>query len=186
MNYRIAAFDYFYNCGDTPLTIHHAVIVPDTCLYNATMNATNITTGGYTGSVMYVTNLTQAKTTIKAAFLNHVVNHREYLTNAVTNGRPSGGAWFDSEVELMNEKMAYGNGVYAPVSDGTSVPTNVTVCKSQLPLFAHRPDAINFRESYWLRDVNSASTFAFVYSHGIANSYNASTSSGVRPAFSIS
>jgi len=186
INYRIAAFDYFYNCGDTALTVHHAVIVPDTALYNATMNATNITTGGYTGSVMYVTNLAQAKSTIKAAFLNHVVSHREYLTNAVTNGRPSGGAWFDSEVELMNEKMVYGNGVFAPVSDGSSVPANYTIGKSQLPLFAHRPDAINFRESYWLRDVISASYFAVVSYCGYATYAYASTSYGVRPAFSIS
>ena len=186
VNYRIAAFDYFYNTGDTACTTHHAVIVPDNALYNATMNATNITTGGYTGSVMYTTNLAQAKTTIKAAFLNHVMSHREYLTNAVASGRPSGCAWFDSQVELMNERMVYGNAVFSPVSDGTTVPQNHTVCKSQLPLFAHRPDAINFRENYWLRDVVSASTFAHVYSSGIAYPGNPSASGGVRPAFSIS
>ena len=186
VNYRIAAFDYFYNTGDTACTTHHAVIVPDLVLYNATMNATNITTGGYTGSVMYTTNLAQAKTTIKAAFLNHVMSHREYLTNAVASGRPSGGAWLDSEVELMNERMVYGNAVFSPVSDGTTVPQNHTVCKSQLPLFAHRPDAINFRENYWLRDVVSASTFAVVSNYGFANASSASFSFGVRPAFSIS
>lgn len=186
VNYRIAAFDYFYNTGDTACTTHHAVIVPDLVLYNATMNATNITTGGYTGSVMYTTNLAQAKTTIKAAFLNHVMSHREYLTNAVASGKPSGGAWFDSEVELMNERMVYGNAVFSPVSDGTTVPQNHTVCKSQLPLFAHRPDAINFRENYWLRDVVSASAFARVSGGGNADYSGASNSLGVRPAFSIS
>ena len=186
VNYRIAAFDYFYNTGDTACTTHHAVIVPDLVLYNATMNATNITTGGYTGSVMYTTNLAQAKTTIKAAFLNHVMSHREYLTNAVASGRPSGGAWLDSEVELMNERMVYGNAVFSPVSDGTTVPQNHTVCKSQLPLFAHRPAAINFRDNYWLRDVVSASTFALVGNTGFANASSASFSFGVRPAFSIS
>ena len=184
--YRIAAFDYFFNTGDTALTVHHAVIVPDLVLYNATMNATDITTGGYTGSVMYTANLAQAKTTIKAAFLNHVLSHREYLTNAVTSGSPSGGAWFDSEVELMNERMVYGNAVFSPVSDGTTVPQNYTACKSQLPLFAHRADLIGNRETWWLRDVVTASAFAFVTGTGLAYYINASYSGGVRPAFSIS
>ena len=29
-NWRIAAFDYYLNCGDASFTSHHAVIVPDT------------------------------------------------------------------------------------------------------------------------------------------------------------
>lgn len=33
VNWRIAAFDYYYGCGDTAFNTHHAVIVPDTCLY---------------------------------------------------------------------------------------------------------------------------------------------------------
>ena len=136
VNYRIAAFDYYINCGDTNCTTHHAVIVPDTALYNATMNATNITTGGYVGSVMYKTNLATAKTTIKAAFSGHVLSHRIYLTNAVSNGKASGGAWCDSEVDLMNEQMVYGCGVFSPVSDGSTIPINHRVDKSQLPLFA--------------------------------------------------
>lgn len=36
MTYRIAAFDYYYNCGDTNFTKHHVVIVPDTSLYSLT------------------------------------------------------------------------------------------------------------------------------------------------------
>ena len=34
VTWRIADFDYFLNCGDTSCSTHHAVIVPDTCLYN--------------------------------------------------------------------------------------------------------------------------------------------------------
>ena len=86
VNWRIAAFDYYLNCGDTSCTKHHVVIVPDTCLYDHVMNDTNITTGGYVGSKMYTEGLEQAKTTIKAAFSGHVLSHRVYLTNAVTDG----------------------------------------------------------------------------------------------------
>ena len=196
VNYRIAAFDYYLNSGDTNCTTHHVVIVPDTCLYNAQMHntssggwesgAANTTAGGYVGSDMYKSNLEQAKTTIKSAFSGHVLKHRIYLTNAVANGRASGGAWCDSEVDLMCEQMVYGSGIFSPVSDGSNVPTNYRVEKSQLPLFQHEPSRICNRATWWLRDVITASYFAYVGHSGDADYYYASNSCGVRPAFCIS
>lgn len=186
VNYRIAAFDYYLNCGDTSCTKHHVVLVPDTCLYNHVMNDTNITTGAYVGSKMYTEGLEQAKTTIKAAFSGHVLSKRIYLSNATANGKASAGAWCDSEVDLMCEHMVYGNGVFSPVSDGTTVPNNYRVEKSQLPLFQHEPSRICNRASWWLRDVISASDFANVSDGGYAYYDTASNSIGVRPAFCIS
>ena len=196
VNYRIAAFDYYLNSGDTNCTTHHVVIVPDTCLYNAQMHntssgdwengAANTTAGGYVGSDMYKSNLEQAKTTIKNAFSGHVLKHRIYLTNAVANGRASDGAWCDSEVDLMCEQMVYGSGIFSPVSDGSNVPANYRVEKSQLPLFAHEPSRICNRNNWWLRDVVTASGFAYVSGNGSANYSVASNSLGVRPAFCIS
>lgn len=186
VNYRIAAFDYYLNCGDTSCTKHHVVLVPDTCLYNCVMNDTNITTGAYVGSKMYTEGLEQAKTTIKAAFSGHVLSKRIYLSNATANGKASAGAWCDSEVDLMCEHMVYGNGVFSPVSDGTTVPNNYRVEKSQLPLFQHEPSRICNRANWWLRDVISASYFADVGASGNASYTNASYSLGVRPAFCIS
>lgn len=186
VNYRIAAFDYYLNCGDTSCTKHHVVLVPDTCLYNHVMNDTNITTGAYVGSKMYTEGLEQAKTTIKAAFSGHVLSKRIYLSNATANGKASAGAWCDSEVDLMCEHMVYGNGVFSPVSDGTAVPNNYRVEKSQLPLFQHEPSRICNRATWWLRDVISASYFASVYYYGYAHCSGASLSHGVRPAFCIS
>lgn len=186
VNYRIAAFDYYLNCGDTNTTAHHVVLVPDTNLYNHVMNDTNITTGAYVGSKMYTEGLEQAKTTIKAAFSGHVLSHRIYLSNATSNGKASAGAWVDSEVDLMCEHMVYGNGVFSPVSDGSTIPNNYRVEKSQLPLFQHEPSRICNRAPWWLRDVISASSFAFVYDNGGAGYGGASDSYGVRPAFCIS
>lgn len=183
VNYRIAAFDYYLNCGDTSCTKHHVVLVPDTCLYNHVMNDTNITTGAYVGSKMYTEGLEQAKTTIKAAFSGHVLSKRIYLSNATANGKASAGAWCDSEVDLMCEHMVYGNGVFSPVSDGTTVPNNYRVEKSQLPLFQHEPSRICNRANWWLRDVISASNFAYVTGAGNADYDNASNSNGVRPDF---
>lgn len=196
VNYRIAAFDYYLNSGDTSCNTHHVVIVPDTCLYNAQMHntssggyetgAANTTAGGYVGSDMYKSNLEQAKTTIKSAFSGHVLKHRIYLTNAVANGRASGGAWCDSEVDLMCEQMVYGSGIFSPVSDGSNVPANYRVEKSQLPLFQHEPSRICNRATWWLRDVITASRFALVHGYGNAGYSSASDSFGVRPAFCIS
>lgn len=186
VNYRIAAFDYYLNCGDMNTTAHHVVLVPDTNLYSHVMNDTNITTGAYVGSKMYTEGLEQAKTTIKAAFSGHVLSHRIYLSNATSNGKASAGAWVDSEVDLMCEHMVYGNGVFSPVSDGSTIPNNYRVEKSQLPLFQHEPSRICNKASWWLRDVISASYFAFVYYGGLAYYAYASLSFGVRPAFCIS
>lgn len=186
VNWRIAAFDYYLNCGDTSFTKHHAVIVPDTCLYNAQMNTTNVTTGAYKGSAMYTANLTQAKSTINSAFgSSHVLSHRIYLSNATSNGRASAGEWTDSTVDLMCEHMVYGSGIFSPVSDGSNVPNNYRVEKGQLPLFALEPSRICNRAAWWLRDVITAASFADVGSDGVAAYYHASTSHGVRPAFCI-
>lgn len=186
ITWRIAAFDYYLTTGDTACNTHHVVIVPDANLYTHVMNDTNTTEGAYVGSKMYTEGLEQAKTTIKAAFgESHILNHRQYLQNAVTNGKPSGGSWYDSEVELMTEQNVYGCKVFGAVSDGSTVPNNYTVDKSQFPLFAHDPHIQSNRQWFWLRDVVSASHFAHVANYGSANYNGASNAYGVRPAFSI-
>ena len=183
VTYRIAAFDYYYNCGDTNFTKHHVVIVPDTSLYKAQMNTSNVTTGGYTGSAMYKSNLAQAKTTIKAAFGSaHVLTKRELLTNAVNGNTPSGWAWFGSDVELMNEVQAYGSVAWG-AHDGNGY--NVASGDGQFPLFMFDRTKLHNREDYWLRDVASATNFSLVDANGYASSTYASNSVGVRPAFCI-
>lgn len=183
VTYRIAAFDYYYNCGDTNFTKHHVVIVPDTSLYKAQMNTSNVTTGGYTGSAMYKSNLAQAKTTIKAAFGSaHVLTKRELLTNAVNGNTPSGWAWFDSDVELMNEVQVYGSVAWG-AHDGNGY--NVASGDGQFPLFMFDRTKLHNREDYWLRDVASAAAFSVVYNGGLASFHGASSSNGVRPAFCI-
>lgn len=187
VNYRIAGFDYYLNNGDTACATHHMIVVPDTQLYTHVMNDTNVTEGGYYGSKMRTSGLNQAKTTAESAFgASHILSHREYLTNAVSNGRPSGGSWYDCTVELMSERMVYGNGIFMPVSDGTNVPSNYTVSKGQLPLFLYRHDLIGNRENWWLRDVITAARFAFVHSYGYAYYSGASHAYGGRPAIPVS
>lgn len=185
VNWRIADMDYWLGCGDTAFNAHHLVIVPDTCLYNAKMNDENITTGGYVGSKMYTENLNQAKTIINSLFVDMVLSHREYLVNAVSNGKASGGAWLDSTVELMNESMVYGHREFTPGCDGTTIPANYTIDKTQLALFALAPKFITNRSNQWLCDVVSAAYFAGVGTGGATYSYSASNSFGVRPVFAL-
>ena len=183
--WRIVDFDYWYNCGDTAFTTPHLVIMPDKPLYNAQMNETNITTGGYTGSLMYTENLDQAKTLAASAFGDLILTHREYLTNAVTDGHASAGAWFDSTLDLPNEIMMYGCHVYAAMNNGTVIPTNYTIGKTQLALFTVVPKLISNRATFWLRDVVSSALFAAVNDRGATRYYDASHSDGVRPVFAI-
>lgn len=184
VNYRIMDFDYWYQSGDTACTTHHVVVVPDTVLYNAQMNTTNVTTGGYNGSAMRTSNLNSAKTTIKNAFgASHILSHRELLTNAVSNGNSSGWAWFDADIELMSEHMVYGARAWG---GGAHVGYDVGNAKSQLSGFKARGDMEHTRSGwYWLRDVCSASNFCGVDDDGFAAGSGASGSGGVRPAFPI-
>ena len=184
--WRIVDMDYWYNCGDTAFTSHHLVIMPDEALYNAQMNTTNVTTGGYVGSEMYKKNLENAKTIVNAAFQGSVLTHREYLCNAVANGRPSGGAWFDSSIALPNEPMMYGHLHFSPTSDGSTVPSIYTISKTQLALFMVCPRFIvNRSYNQWLRDVVSSATFAYVSYYGGTYYDDASDSCGVRPVFPV-
>lgn len=184
--WRIVDMDYWYNCGDTAFTSHHLVIMPDEALYNAQMNTTNITTGGYVGSEMYKKNLANAKTIVNAAFQGSVLTHREYLCNAVANGKPSGGAWFDSSIELPNEPMMYGHLHFSPTSDGSTVSSIYTISKTQLALFMVCPKFIvNRSYNQWLRDVVSSAHFALVNLRGRTYYDSASSSYGVRPVFPV-
>ena len=168
------------------MTTHHVTLVPDGAMYSHVMNDSNVTTGGYVGSKMYTTGLADAKTTINNAFGSaHILTHRQYLCNAVSNGKPSGSSWYDSTVELMTEQNVYGGKVFRAGNDGSTVPALYTVDKSQYPLFAFRPDLISNRTTFWLRDVASAAGFALVGASGFAYYGSASNARGVRPAFSI-
>ena len=184
--WRIVDMDYWYNCGDTAFTSHHLVIMPDEALYNAQMNTTNITTGGYVGSEMYKNNLANAKTIVNAAFQGSVLTHREHLSNASTNGKQSVVAWLDPSIDLPSEIMMYGHIHYGNASDGNTIPNIYTPSKTQLALFMVCPRFIvNRSYNQWLRDVVSSASCARVSDHGTTNCASASNSSGVRPVFPV-
>lgn len=190
--YLVADINYRLHCGDTECKTPHVLIIPERIMGTAKMNDTNITTGAYIGSKMYTEYLAPFKTIIQNDFENsHILSHREYFPNAVTNGYESAGAWVDSTIELMNELMVYGSNIFHNITNGTNIPTNHTIDKSQLSLFRLKPSEIvalndaGERYWYWLRDVVSSALFAAVDGNGDADCNYASYAYGVRPAFLI-
>ena len=182
VNWRIAHFDYWLNCGDSGsgTTEHHVVIVPDLALYSAKMNETDTTEGGYLHSKMREGNLAQAKTIIEAAFGSaHILSHRELLSSASSSSGASNWEWADSTVDIISEVMACGCKVWA------NAGYDVGVDKEQLALFRHDISRLTTRAGWWLRSISSSSGFAFVSLDGYASTTYASYSRGVRPAFAL-
>lgn len=185
INWRIVDFDYWYGTGSPTFATHHVVIMPDTSLGVAGMNDSSITTGGYTGSKMYTTNMATAKATISSVFGSNLLTHREFLINAVTNGYPSAGSWVNSTVDLPNEIMIYGSYIYTPSTDGVVDVKRYTSSNTQLALFRDCPNFIVSGTGYWLRDVVSATHFARVDNYGGATATGAVNSYGIRPVFAV-
>lgn len=184
VNYRIAAIEYYINCGDTNFSKGHVIVVPDASLYSYAMNETNTTEGGYANSDGRINGLAQARTTIKNAFGDHVAAHRIIMTNATASGKPSGWAWTDSDgIELMNEQQVYGARAWG---DAAQNGYDVGSQKMQFPLFLYAPQFVNTRQTYWLQDVRSASTFANVNLGGYAYGNGATNANGIRPAITLS
>lgn len=181
--YWAAHADYRLHCGDTELTTHHMLVIPEKSLLNMNWNGTNDTTGGYASSKVKTEGMAQALEIVKGDFgADHILNHRIILTNAVSNGASSGWAWYDSQIDLMNEHMVYGSHAWG---GGSQNGYDTGADKSQLALFQARPDLITNRETWWLRDVYSASHPCIVEDKGTGSAWGASESIGVRPAFLI-
>lgn len=201
--WRIADFDYWYNCGDTAFTKHHVVIMPDVLydlsgnLCSSPMHESTDLSDGYVGTDFRVNVLPTVKTIVDSSFPNMALTHREYLINAVDKnigGQTKAGAWYDSSVELPNEHMIYGSviqGTTKSCSGNGSVSYTKDVImytnsKTMLALFSVRPDLIVAdRKRYWLRDVAGGTTYAMVAESGEASWSKVTNSRGIRPVFAI-
>ena len=109
-----------------------------------------------------------------------------YFINVVSNNTISGGAWFDSEVDLMSEQMVYGSPIFTPTSNNGVILPKYKVDKSQLPLFQHNHQLIGNGSAWWLRDIVSNDKFTCAYSYGNPTCDPVNCEYGVRPFFCIS
>lgn len=176
--FRIAGLDTYLNTGNTVFTAHHAVIVPDVNIGANRMNGTNTTAGGYTGSFMFASVLPVYDAHFSTKLGNHLLSHRELLSNSVSGEATNGWAWTDVKINLMTEPEIYGC-----VQWGTK--RDVGLNYRQYPLFRIAPEFVCNRNWCWLKAVINSTNFAYVSGNGNASYGNASTVSGVRPCFCI-
>ena len=190
VNWVIADCDYWINKGNTAVTAHHVVIVPQVPIFNANMNATNTTEGGYAGSRMYKETIPACATGIVNAFgSDHILTFRDLIVNninasGISLGNSSwlgvsalgSGKWVDAQCNLIGEHMVYGHSVWSSGGENQMIQTR------QFSAFRLSEKLINYnRQHWWLRDVVSSAYFAFVYGRGDANADYASRVAGVRP-----
>lgn len=179
---RIGDIDYFIHCGDNVELGHHLLIVDDGVDLGADgstthfMNDIDTTAGGFKGSKMWQSTIpNQILPGITTAFGNHLLNHRELISNAVTGGVPTGSEWVDTIFNIFNEAMYYGT-VVNGANNGGSGTYNTGCSKNQIALFKIDQFSMNRRTNIWLRDVVSATDFASVNSSGVAGRTYASHS----------
>ena len=192
VNWVVADCDYWWHKGDqnNGMETHHVVIVPQAPIFNARMNPTNTTEGGYAGSEMYRNVIPACATGIVNAFgASHILTFRDWLisgmaANQISSGLPNftGGAqwgaspWVSVQCDLMTEKMVLG----APVNSASAL--DEWCATRQMSAFRLSERLINYNRAWWwLRNIVSSAYFAFVYGYGIAGTTGASLVYGVRP-----
>jgi hypothetical protein len=176
--FHIAGLDIYLNTGDTAFTQHHAVIVPDGIIGNNRMNGTNTTNGGYVGSFMFTSVLPVYNTHFDVKLNNHLLSHREILSNNVTGNQASGWAWANVKINLMSEPEVYGSNLWGNKYDAG-------VNYRQFPLFRIASKYICNRNWYWLNTIAGGSDFTAMTSNGNATRNGAGVALAVRPCFCI-
>ena len=180
--YDIADMDYWCHTGDTAFNKHHLVLIPHTRLSSSAMNSTDTTTGGYVGSQLYESGLNGAVSSLQNDFGNKLLSHREYLVNAVTDGKPSAAVWKDSYAELMNEIMLYGSRI---ISAGEGDTAYNTIDYRQLAIFRLGMALGIDIYGIWLRDAVTDSKFCSFSVQGCPTANSASVSRGILPVFAV-
>lgn len=183
-----AAFDYYYQMGDTACATHHAILIPRNYGFATTskMNPTNTTVGGYYNTEMHQTTLPCYAKSLKTALNNHLLSHRTILSNTVNTSTPSmagagftgastNWAWVTTELQLMTEQQVYGTRAW------TSSAYDIGIDYRILPVFNFINPVLFGRGTSWLRSVVSSTNFANCNNNGNANNNGASNALYVRP-----
>lgn len=198
IKWLVADLDYYMGVGDSECTAHHVLLIPAvTVQLNVSMNDTNTTEGGYTGSKMWKEQMAAYKAGILATFGEaHVLKHRELLTTVVTASAPSAAGagwtgsstnwgWMDVYVNIPSEPMVYGGAVFG--SSGYDVgEANRQLALFRFERFSKNKHSDGGRKWFWLRAVASSSRFCGATAYGSAYSADASSRTaygGIRPYF---
>lgn len=185
--------DYNYGMGGTEQDRHTMLVIEDDITITSAHHSTNTTEGGAVASDIYTTVLPAHQGELEADFgAEHIIPQYIYLTNAVTNGVASGGAWASLYSSILTEKQILGNDIRC--TDGINYYMNFMGRERQLALFANMPETIIAHEAgttnrapYWTDTVESNATFSYESVSGNVriDAGGASSVLGVRRAFFI-
>lgn len=196
-NWMIAGFDTEFYRGwlvdgssDVQwINQHHITLIPRVPLFNAQMNSTNTTSGGYKGSAMHTSTLPTVVSNLQTVLGTHLLKRYALLSNAVDTTRSNmfgiaGGAsssweWTEVYATLPSEAQIYGSTIWS--SSGYDTGEACT----KLPVFNFINHVHFARWNSWLRGVASSSVFCIAGYHGYAVTWDASDSNGVRPVICI-
>lgn len=181
----VGDLDYHLGMGDTETTSHHVLMFAESAIFNARMNATNSTSGGFKGSEMFTTTLPKVSSAIKSAFgADHVLNHRELLSKSTSTTVASGAGagwtggstdweWTSMDASLFNEVMIYGTRVFS------SSFFDVGEGNSQIAAFRMNHGLIAGKRTWnWTRAVAYATAFAISSGNGESHGDSASDAGG--------
>ena len=196
-NWMIAGFDTEFYKGwldsspnPTPyITQRHITLIPRVPLFNAQMNSTNTTSGGYKGSAMHTSTLPTVVSNLQTVLGTHLLKRYALLSPAVDTTRSNmygnaGGAsssweWTEVYATLPSEMQIYGSTVWSSSGYDTG-----EACM-KLPVFNFINHVQFARWAFWLRGVASSSLFCDASNIGDAGAWGASDSRGVRPVICI-
>lgn len=199
-NYVIAGINTKHLKGDKVQAGNHLLLMPDrfSTLEDGTvmradgktthyMNDTDTTAGGFANTKLYMTYMPSIQKRLEADFGSNLLTFRELVSTHVdANGAPDQVEWRDAKLAIPNEVMVYGSVLNGNNENGSWY--NIGDDDVQLPLFRLNSDELtNHRDSsFWLRDIHSASGFAYADANGHACLAGASyPQSGVRAFFLI-
>ena len=102
---------------------HHITLIPRTPLFNAQMNSTNTTSGGYKGSAMHTSTLPTVVSNLQTVLGTHLLKRYALLSSAVDTTRSNmfgtaGGAsssweWTEVYATLPSEVQIYGSTIWS-------------------------------------------------------------------------
>lgn len=190
--YRVLGFDYFYGRGALQGTTtqivddHHMVL--GTCIGQGALASSASTAGGYQ-SVKTTTLNSLISSWSLPVDSSHLLHWYDSWPNAVTNGRPTAGGWYETYYDLMTETQVFGQRICSSLNVGSNTDCwNHTLSNIQFPwfnMYSHCADlfglGLSFSDSNltWLRDIASSERFCAVDSGGRPNTNKANSGAGI-------
>lgn len=189
--WRIVHFDYFYGlCGN--LT-HHAVVMPDVAIGEATKWDITNAPWGYGSCTLRKTGLNQAKNTISSAFSTSVLSYNDYLTDGPADGKTRfpDGVKKECSVEIPAYHHLYGHQSAKRGSGQTGDEEAVTssgVGTGPFSAFVLKPSLVASNDEYWTRDSHggaNAGIIGFINGEGFPFGHWSTFEHKVRPFFLV-